>query len=243
MKSYLLDSHCHINEYNNPGEIAGLCEQEQILTMAVTNHPAEYASLKELAAGSAFILPALGFHPMHAADYEEVYSYEGLFREADYIGEIGLDFSLHYRETREQQLVLFEAILGYIKGKRRRVTIHSRRAEREVLELLAKYGIESPILHWYSGGMQLLAAALEYGCYFSINSSMLSSEKGQKVIKRVPPERILTETDGPYLEEGGEPLTPAAVKDVYQYLSRLWKLDFSETIAQVHENFMRVAKS
>ena len=60
------------------------------------------------------------------------------------------------------------------------ISIHSRMAEREVLEILSKYNIATPIFHWYTGPLNLIPPIIELGAYFSINEAMTLSEKRKK---------------------------------------------------------------
>ena len=78
------------------------------------------------------------------------------------------------------------------------MSVHSRRAEKEVLAILKKYSIKNVIFHWYSGPLGLIDEIVNEGYYFSINEAMTRSVSGKKIISRIPECRILTETDAPY---------------------------------------------
>lgn len=71
-------------------------------------------------------------------------------------------------------------------------------AEKDVIKILRKYNISTPIFHWYTGPLGLIPQIIELGGYFSVNEAMTLSESGRKIISRIPHDRILTESDAPY---------------------------------------------
>ena len=64
------------------------------------------------------------------------------------------------------------------------------------------------ILHWYSGPLKHIDTALAAGMWFSVNPAMLRSRNGQRIVAALPPQRVVTETDGPYAKPGGRPSEP-----------------------------------
>jgi TatD related DNase len=81
------------------------------------------------------------------------------------------------------------------------LSVHSRRAEADCLDRLAHVGAAA-ILHWYSGPVGQIDRAVAAGLYFSVNPAMLKSKNGQRIVDRIPRERVLTETDGPHTKVG-----------------------------------------
>ena len=88
-------------------------------------------------------------------------------------------------------------VIEIIKDKNKIVSVHSRKAEKEVFELLQEYRIKNAIFHWYSGPLSLIEEIINAGYYFSINEAMTTSISGRKIISKIPLNRILTETDAP----------------------------------------------
>ena len=85
-----------------------------------------------------------------------------------------------------------------LRGKKKIISVHSRKAEKPLLDLLRDYNIENVIFHWYSGPIDLIPSILSEGYYFSINEAMTISKKGRAIIEGIPRNRILTESDAPY---------------------------------------------
>lgn len=109
----------------------------------------------------------------------------------------GPGFSTEGRATQAAQEHAFGRVLRNVAGRRQLLTVHSRRAQRPVLDLLAESGVGPAVFHGYSGPFGVLDELLEAGHYCSFDPAMTRSKKGQDIIRRVPRDRILAETDGP----------------------------------------------
>lgn len=84
-----------------------------------------------------------------------------------------------------------------------------QRAVLDLLEELLPTDRGTAVLHWFTGSASETRRALDLGCYFSVNEMMLASASGQRVVQVVPIERLLTETDGPFVQRDGTPIPPA----------------------------------
>lgn len=147
-----------------------------------------------------------------------------MFREAaketSYIGEIGLDFSRNGKPTSDKQLQTFKFVLEVISGTQKFITIHSRGAEKTIFDTLNSYDVCPVIFHWYSGKMKLVEEILHYGHYLSVNTAMISSKSGKRIIERIPRERILLESDNPFVKIGNVPSKPSDLVRVQDFLTR-----------------------
>jgi TatD DNase family protein len=187
---------------------------------------------------------ALGLHPLNAELHsdEELSRFGELVDETSFIGEIGLDFSREGYATRDKQLNSFRFVLQSLRNQPKFVTIHSRRAETAVLELLQQEYPYPAVFHWYSGSLKNLETAIGHGHFFSINPSMLWSEKGRTIIERIPRERTLTESDGPFITLGTKLIVPADIQLVEEALAKIWQTDASAVRRLVADNFRRLTK-
>jgi TatD DNase family protein len=190
--------------------------------------------------GTPNIRFALGAHPLttNKLNSLEWALFNRYLTDTSYIGEVGLDFSPDGVATRSDQEQTFRRVLSAVAGKHKVLTLHSRRAEATVAELLAEYAVGPAIFHWYSGSVSILDRILEAGHYLSFNPAMIRSKNGQRIIARVPADRVLVETDGPYTTVAGRPTTPQDVDVVYTYLAALQQQDVEAVISQVYRNFM-----
>ena len=193
----LYDTHFHLDLQKNVKAAIEEINANKIYTIAMTNLPVLYEKEKQQY-DSPYIRTALGFHPELIGEYKKYIPlmWEKL-SEARYIGEVGLDFT---DKTYQADQVSFfsELVQRCRKDENKIISIHSRKAEREVLDVLDDAFSFKAILHWYSGDESLLNRAVKMGCYCSVNGNMLKSRKIERMLEIVPKNRILLETDSPF---------------------------------------------
>ena len=121
------------------------------------------------------------------------------------------------------------------------MSVHSRRAAKAVLDRLeAVPTVGLPILHWFSGTIREMERAGALGCWFSVGPAMLRSEKGRALTARMPKDRILTESDGPFAQIGDRPALPWDAAIAQQELASLWQCHENEVAALLSENLKRL---
>lgn len=227
----MIDFHCHLDLYPNSAKVVEDCRIRGLYVLSVTNTPSAWVGTKALAGDSPRITTALGLHPQIAHERQsELSLFDELLPKVSYVGEIGLDGAPEFRRHWECQTTVFEHILAKCAGAGGRVmTLHSRRAGRAVLDRLEKFpnaGI--PVLHWFSGNFRDVDRAINLGCWFSVGPAMLRSKQGRAITQRLPHERVLTESDGPFARINGEPLMPWQVDSAVIELSKIWSLPSDE---------------
>lgn len=232
----MIDVHCHFDMAKNPEKYISENEKRQIITIGMTNLPSHFQMGINNVRRYKFIRLALGLHPLRAKEHTKEYSkFRQYVNETSYIGEVGLDFSREGFSTKEIQIKSFEFVLDCLKSKNKILSLHSRRAEKETLEMLNERRIENAIFHWYSGTLSTLSKIVSSGFSFSINSAMIQSENGKKIISEIPKELILTETDFPFLSNNN-------ISDVHIFLSKIWNVTEAESENIIADNFDRLLK-
>lgn len=189
------------------------------------------------------IKPALGLYPEENLKESDFNKLKGLIEENKSqvfaIGEIGLD-KLEQADF-ELQKTVFIKQLSLAKNLNLPAIIHTRKAEKEVIAILENHKNQKIILHCFSGNFSLIKRAIELGFYFSIPTNIVRSEHFQKLAKEIPREKILTETDTPYLSPYKETKNqPAYIKETIKKLSLLWKIPEKEVESQLEKNTKRV---
>lgn len=217
------DFHCHLDLYPDPAAMVAACERNEIVTLAVTTTPKAWRQNREWASDSCYVHAAVGLHPEVVGErHHELPLLESYIRESRLVGEIGLDGSQQHRQNWTRQLEVFTRALAASQDLGGRVvSIHSRRAAAEVLKYIEQYTTQDrvlPILHWFSGSAAQARKGVDLGCYFSINGCSLQSDTGSALIARLPENRLLTETDGPFAAAGDRPSEPG---DVVNTVARL----------------------
>lgn len=238
----MLDSHCHIDLYPNPTSIAIAAQRAGVFTVLVTNSPSAFEAAAPHVQAFKSIRLAVGLHPLNAKLHSrrELELFKELSTKTSFIGEVGLDFSPDISATRDQQIESFRWVLRCLDRKPKFVTVHSRRAEKAVLDLVAQeYGLPI-VLHWYTGTTKLAEAALGAGHYFSFNPAMMKTEKGRALLKLVPLDRILTESDGPFAKVEGRPTVPMDVEMVEHELAQHFAKHINDLRTQLKTNFLQL---
>lgn len=237
----LTDTHCHIDAYDDPVAVLDEARTAGLHVIAVTEDPGKYRLLRTRLGRREGVDVALGFHPLRAgrASPHDLARFLRLLPQAAWIGEIGLDFSRAGIATRKQQLQVFDTILADPQLRARPVTVHSRGAERETIRRLVQAQVPA-ILHWYSGPLAAVDDALNAGLWFSINPAMIRSKKAAAILRLLPLERVLLETDGPFARCGSRAAVPTDLLGTLEHLARLWGSSITDARAAVAYNEQRL---
>lgn len=237
----LVDFHCHLDLFPNHLELLRDCEELGIKTLTVTNAPRVWRQNQLFAKDCQHVRVALGLHPQLAHAYaNELNLFEEYLPEARYIGEVGLDGAPEYADSLDIQRRVFRKILDLCAQSQGKIlTIHSRRAAREVIDLIGNYLPATKgraVLHWFTGSTKEALMAVETGCYFSVNIKMLTSPQKIKLVERIPQDRILTESDGPFIKSGKLFMCPKDIGKVIKKLAPIWSTDETSAALIIRNN-------
>lgn len=197
------DSHCHLDLMDDFMNIAYSLEKEDVGILSVGTTPRAYLKEIEMFGKIKKIHVALGLHPqLIGSNYGGLDLFEKLVQQSHYIGEVGLDFSKGYISSKEEQIRVFGRILRCCEQYGNKViSIHSLKSVTTVLELISELRTDrnnTYILHWFTGSIAQMKRAVDLGCFFSINPKMISTKSGNSLIRQIPTNRILLETDAPF---------------------------------------------
>lgn len=193
------DSHCHVESL----DISTLkkCEENGIEIISMSNDIRSHNLTSELINnGYRIYKQFIGYHPenvnQNRVEYiEKIFNYIDS-HQVDGIGEIGLDFNKTNKENQDLQIKIFTTFLELSEKKALPISIHSRKAQGKVLEILENYKIK-PSLHWFTGSKKQFEFAIEKKYYIGFTPSILNSVKYKDIIKITPINLILTESDAP----------------------------------------------
>ncbi len=236
--SKLIDTHFHLDHYRNYWEIATRISDLNQYTICVTDSPGTFLSCKKVIPETKYLKYSIGFHPLNErlgrADLNEFLL---LLKKTNYVGEIGLDYSRKAHLSRDTQIHNFETIVERCVSENKLMSVHIRNAEVDAIEVIRKYAPQKCIIHWFTGTEKQMFELLEYGCYFSVNSNMIASKTNSKYLK-IPSDRILVESDGPYTKIKGNRFTPDYLQQSYGLISSFLGLPDLATI--VYSNFRSI---
>ncbi len=176
------------------------------------------------------IWAAIGYHPYEAdkvsdEDIEELKSLAEGEEKVVAIGECGLDYYRDYA-SKENQWRIFEKQLEVAKELGLPVVIHSREADEDTVAILKNSGVEKGVIHCFTGTEKLLKGALDIGFYISLSGIVTykNAKDLQELAKKIPLDRLLVETDSPYLApvpKRGKKNMPPYVFFTMKFLSEL----------------------
>lgn len=209
----LFDSHLHLTDERLLPELASVLERardagvEGMVTVGTS--PDDARAAREVARAHDDVWFTAGLHPHDADRFEPglLATFGALLDapEAVAVGETGLDY--HYDNApRERQRASFAAHLELAAARGMPVVVHSRDADEDTARLIAEAprGLRG-VLHCFTGGAELLGAALERDWYVSFSGIVtFSSWDGEDLVRRVPGDRLLVETDSPWLAPAPE---------------------------------------
>jgi TatD DNase family protein len=250
----LIDTHCHINDGNAfPDPASTLSEAraagvDRLIVVGVDVESSERAL--ELADSHDGVYAIVGWHP----NYTSAYSPQGLKRieellqhpKAVAIGEIGLDFHWQYATREEQDRALFDQLdLAASTGKP--VVFHCRDAYPALLEILEKRTILPYLFHCFAGNVEEARRAQAMDCTFGVDGPITykKSFESREIIKTLPRDRIVIETDSPYLTPEpfrGKPNKPSNVALVNTALAAVLEVSADECAALTTANAERFFK-
>jgi TatD DNase family protein len=243
----LIDAHAHLDRYEDKLESAlEEINRDRIFTLSNSMDLPSYEQNLETGRKCGLVLPSFGIHPWNAPEYaDRLEELKEAIKQTPLLGEIGLDYqSAEYAFQLTAQRKVFEFFLKAAKEQNKMVNLHTRGAEKEVLVLLKEYEIQRAIIHWYSGPLDILDGLADSGAYFTIGVEVLDSEHIRTIARKIPSERMLTETDNP----GGLMWTkgilgmPSIIKEVVQVLAEVRKTTEQEIIQTIEKNFARLTQ-
>lgn len=240
-----IDAHSHLDFFDDRIDKAlEIIQIKKILTVACATDEDSYIFAKNVSANNSLIIPCFGIHPWKAHENHTNLDYfENYIKETPIIGEIGLDF-YWVKETQENsiQRKVFNYFLDKAKKYNKLTNLHTKGAEEEILELIKKYNLISPIVHWYSGNICTLVKLLNYGCFFTIGVDIGYSKLTNEIVKYLPIDRILAETDGPTALQwvNGNYGYPDYIETIVEKISVIKDLSKEEVEYYIYDNFQRL---
>ena len=215
----LVDVHAHMDFPEFAADLPEVIERAKNsgVTAIISHgvHDASNRTTLALAKKYPLIRPALGLYPLNAPnvnvlsedkDFDRTHarSVDDTLRfirehakELIAIGEVGID--LHFSEDEQHQVENFTRILQLAHTIKKPVVIHSRKAEKLVLDILEDAKFERAVLHCFSGGQKLITRAADLGYSLTVTSNANRSQHFQLMARIVPLGQLLTETDAPLL--------------------------------------------
>jgi len=245
----LIDTHAHLNFNDFRNDFDEVIKRSLAEDIWMINVGSNYETSKraiEIAEKYNGVFAAIGLHPIHAKDEEfdkEKYKELANSDKIVAIGEIGLDYFKDYGLFKEKQKEVFLQQLELAKELSLPVILHCRMAHEDLLEILNDK--LNGVIHCFTGDWEQAEKYLDMGFYLGINGIMYKFDL-KEVIKKTSLEKILIETDCPYLvplQAGVERNEPIFVKYIVQEIANIKNIDFqkvAEITSQNARNLFRI---
>lgn len=254
-RSKFVDAHCHLTNSSYLLEHIDMIIEQAIsnnIEFLVVNGGHEKENLQILKLIERYkqlniLIPAIGIHPEDGKDENDYLRVEPLINDSiKAIGEIGLDYYYEDGPSRENQIKSMEGQLKLAQKFNLPVVIHIRdkedcdQAYQDVYDLMKKYKVKF-MLHTYSGTVEWAEKFKELDAYFSFSGTVTfaSNQNARNIIKIVPLNRILVETDSPYLRPHpyvDEKNEPNKVLFVSYYIGGLLEMGMDKFVSIVNKN-------
>lgn len=255
---FIVDSHCHLDalDYENLHqdmddvvEKAKARDVKHLLTIGVTL--SRFEKMRDKLVHRHDVSLACGVHPLDLDD--EPFDYQRLLSLANHpkvvaIGETGLDY-YYSIENKQLQQQIFSQQIHIANQLDKPIIVHTRSAREDTIQLLKENEAEKcgGVLHCFTENQQMAQQALDMGFYISISGiiTFKNAEELRDVVRYVPVDRLLVETDSPYLAPvpyRGKQNQPAYVREVCEYVASLKGLSCDEFAQITTQNFSRLFK-
>jgi TatD DNase family protein len=252
----LVDSHCHLDfeafEADFDGVLSRAAAAGVDTMVTICTRLSEFAKIRSIAEAHSNIWCSLGVHP-HEAAGEGVDVPDRLVALSDHprvvgIGETGLDYYYEHSPRAAQQ-VSFRGHIAAARATGLPLIVHTRDADDDTMDILETEHLEngpvSGLIHCFSASSDLAERALALGFYLSFSGivTFRRAEAVQAVAKATPLDRLLVETDAPYLApvpHRGKRNEPAFARYTAAFVAKLRETTFDELAAATTENFYRL---
>jgi TatD DNase family protein len=260
----LADVHAHLTHPRLAPDEAGVLARARAagVTTIIANglNPHDNQAVLELARRDAIVRPAFGLYPVDAvlqemraagAEYpregDECSAEEGISWVAEHIGaafavgEIGLDGYWVPEPLWQRQEEAFGALVRMAIDADKPMIVHTRKRERRAFEILRELGATRVDWHCFGGKVSLARQIAEHGHVFSIPANARRSESFTRMLESLPRDRLLLETDCPYLSPDRSGTNePAAIAGTAAYAAEIWRCPVLEVEERMAETFARL---
>lgn len=250
--NFIVDSHCHLNYKGLDDDINAVISRandRNVRTLlAINTKIHEFETVYKIAEENDNVFATVGVHP-HEADSIDDLSVDTLLTRSVRekcvgIGETGLDY-YYDNAPRDKQCENFRLHIHAARESGLPIVVHTRDAEDDTLEIMAdemKNGSYKGVIHCFTASQSLADQCLDMGFYISLSGILTfkSARDLQATAKTIPLNRLLVETDAPFLApipHRGQICEPAYTADTLSFLASLREIDEAELMAQTTDNF------
>ncbi len=246
------DVHAHLDfpEYENDLKEVIKRASDKGVKRIVANgvNPGSNEKVLGISKNYGVVKPALGFYPTDVLDYSEEVINKELERirknkEVVAYGEVGLDYKYlpekNQDEAKKRQKMVFQKFIELSEKTKMPLIIHSRKAEKDVLEMLESSSLKNPILHSFMAKKKLVERASDNGYYLSVLPIVNKLQQVRDLVSYTPFKQLLTETDSPYMSPEGGRNEPCNVSFCVDEIAKIKELEKVEAANNLYMNYRK----
>jgi TatD DNase family protein len=250
--NYIVDSHCHLNYEGLKEDQAAVVERARAAgvgcMLAINTKLKQYQEIVDIVDTYPDVFGTVGIHP-HEAENEPSVAVDALISRCEHskivgVGETGLDY-YYDNAPRDMQQVNFRSHIAASRQTGLPVIVHTREADQDCIDIMREEmqkGAFTGVIHCFTASQMLADAVLDMGFYISISgiATFKSAKDLQETVKTIPMDRLLVETDSPFLApvpHRGKPCEPAFVMDTARFVADLKQVSFEELQTKTTANF------
>ena len=252
----IIDSHCHLTYepmWNALDETIDRANKEGIKFMlTISTKDESFEQILKIVTNYKSVYGTYGIHPHEAKSHQHIKCIDIIDKinqnkKIIGVGETGLDFYYNHSEKKDQ-IYSFEEHISASQEKNLPLIVHTRSAEKETLQILEKHSKKKEtkiLIHCFTGSREFAFKLLDLGAYISA-SGVVTFKKSQDLantFRDIPNEKILVETDAPYLAPvplRGKPNEPSYIIHTVKFLSKIKNLSFDEFSKVTTNNFFNL---
>jgi TatD DNase family protein len=241
----IIDAHCHLdfdNFKNDRKEVIRRAKASGVIAVINSGYD-YYSNHRTLQIASDYVFPTLGFSPNRIGKSSVEHVVEQIRENEKLIvgvGEVGLD-AVKNSIPLSRQKEVFEVFISLAEELQRPLVIHARGAEEEAFSMVSGRDVDV-VFHCYSGSSRLMKAIEDAGYYISLSTLICFSEKHKELAKRVDVEKLLLETDSPFLSPFRGRNEPAYVVEALNVVSDLQGFEAGELGSIIIGNTQKIFK-
>ncbi len=242
-----IDIHCHLELLKDANKVVKDAKKKNV-KIILTNGVDRETNRKSLEFSNKFpeVKACLGIYPIDALKISDKEIEEEIkFIEKDKnkiiaIGEVGIDFKEDSTQHKRQEEI-FEKFIKLSMKINKPIIVHSRKAESKCIEILERLEAKKVLMHCFFGEIKLVDRIVKNNWYLSIPTCVVYNEQMKEVVRRVDIDKLLCETDSPYMHPKREwPNEPANVVESYKKISEIKGISLKEVEKIIEKNYKRL---
>mgnify|MGYP001170731474 CR=1 FL=1 len=251
----MIDSHCHLDQPSLFNDLDGVLKRAKLngvkLFLSISTNLNSYEIIKNIIKKYNNVYGTIGIHPHETKNFtylnkEKIIKLRNDNDKIIAIGETGLDYYYENSDRIIQKKIFIQHIEAAIKLNIPLI-IHTRNAEIDTFNILNDYSFKKPkiLMHCFTGSYEFSKKLLKLGAYFSFSGIITfnNSNKLQKTALSIPNDKLLIETDSPFLApvpKRGQANEPSYIKYTAEKLAEIKKVSFNEIIKYTSDNFNKL---